>query len=108
MIINKIHDAFNGWSYGLSLVEFECERSWLTDKLNWKRTDKRYASAFPIFKDAEGNIYEDPSAEDLDDEDVEECGWFGWGYEAEEPVVLKDKNEAIKFLVNEGKRLKLW
>lgn len=108
MIINKIISAFNGWEYGFSICEYKCEKSWLTDKLNKEFTGTRYATAFPVFKDAEGNVWEDPSVENLDSDDVDECGWWGWGYDAEEPVELKDKTEAIKFLVNEGKRLRLW
>jgi hypothetical protein len=112
MIINKITSAFNGWEYGLTIAEYKCERSWLTDRLNKDFTGVRYASAYPVFKVKEGElageVYEDPSEENLDSDDVEECGWWGWGYDTEEPVELKDKAEAIKFLVNEGKRLELW
>lgn len=109
MIINKITNAFNGWEYGFSICEYKCERSWLTDHLNKEMTGTRYASAFPVFKDPNGDIWEDPSNSDFDNPDeFEACGWWGWGYDAEEPVELKDRSEAIKFLVNEGKKLNLW
>lgn len=108
MIINKIAPSFNGWEYGWTIAEYNCKRSWLTDKLDWEFSGKSYAAAHPVFKDSEGNVWEDPSVENLDSDDVEECGWWCWGYEANEPVEVKTESEAIKFLVNEGKRLNLW
>lgn len=112
MIINKITSAFNGYEYGITIAEYKCERSWPTDKLNKEFTGVRYASAYPVFKVMEGEykgeIFEAPDDYVGYDTEVEECGWWGWGYDADEPVELKDRIEAIKFLVNEGKRLNLW